>query len=84
MSRKHIHTPPLTTEMIGIKGDKSQFIPEQVHRAFVEEFFRNRVAFAVSHVTLIGADGNPIAYGDTAVIETSEEERKDGFTYETR
>lgn len=82
MSRKNIHTPPSTMGMIGT--DKPQFIPEQVHRAFVEEFFRNRVAFAVANVTLIGADGNPIAYGDTAVIEIPEEERKDGFTYETR
>lgn len=82
MSSKHIHTPPSTMGMIGT--DKPQFIPEQVHRAFMEEFFRNRTALAVAHVTLIGADGKPIAYGDTAVLETSEDERKDGFTYETR
>lgn len=80
MSRKHIHTPPSTMGMIGT--DKPQFIPEQVHRAYVEEFFRNRTALAVARVMLIGADGNPIAFGDTAVIETSEE-RKDGFNYET-
>ena len=50
----------------------------------MEEFFRNRTALAVAQVTLIGADGKPIAYGDTAVLETSDEEiRKDGFTYET-
>lgn len=82
MSHKHIHTPPSTMGMIGT--DKPQFIPEQVHRAFVEEFFRNRTSLAVARVTLIGADGNPIAYGDMAVIEIPEEERKDGFTYETR
>jgi CTP:molybdopterin cytidylyltransferase MocA len=66
---------------IGTGADKPQFIPEQVHRAFVEEFFRNRVAFAIAHITLIGADGNPIAFGETRTFETSEE-RKDGFTYE--
>lgn len=81
MGRKK--TSPSMTETIGTGGGKPQFIPEQVHRAFVEEFFRNRVSFAVARVTLIGADGNPIAYGDAATIETSEEERKDGFTYET-
>lgn len=81
MERKIQHS---TTEMIGTGAGKPQFIPEQVHRAFVEEFFRNRTALAVAQVTLIGADGKPIAYGDTAVLETSEEEiRKDGFTYET-
>ena len=77
-------TSPSMTATIGTGDGKPQFIPEKVHRAFVEEFFRNRTALAVAHVTLIGADGNPIAYGDTAVIETSEEERKDGYTYETR
>ena len=71
------------TETIGIGAGKPQYIPKQVHRAFVEEFFRNRTALAVAHVTLIGADGNPLAYGATAVIETSEE-RKDGITHETR
>lgn len=82
MDSKHIHTQPSMTEMIGT--DKPQFIPEQVHRAFVENFFRNRTALAVAQVTLIGADGKPIAYGDTAVLETSDEEiRKEGFTYET-
>lgn len=79
MGRKK--TSPSTTATIGIGDGKPQFIPEQVHRAFVEEFFRNRVAFAIARVTLIGEDGKPIAYGDTAVIETSEE-GKDGFTYE--
>ena len=77
-------TSPSTMETIGIGDGKPQFIPESVHRAFVEEFFRNRTALAVAHVTLIGADGNPIAYGDTAVLETSEDGRKDGFNYETR
>lgn len=71
------------TETIGTGGGKPQFIPKQVHRAFVGEFFRNRTALAVARVTLIGADGNPIAYGDRAVIEINEEERKDGFNYET-
>lgn len=79
--KKTSHSMMETMRMIGT--DKPQFIPERVHRAFVEEFFRNRVAIAVANITLIGADGNPIAYGDTAVLETSEEERKDGFTYET-
>ena len=77
-------TSPSTMATIGTGDGKPQFIPEQVHRAFVEEFFRNRVAIAVANITLIGEDGNPIAYGNTAVLETSEEERKDGFTYETR
>lgn len=81
MDSSIIHTQPSTTETT---GTKPQFIPEQVHRAFVEEFFRNRTALAVAQVTLIGSDGKPIAFGDTAVLETSDEEiRRDGFTYET-
>lgn len=74
-------TSPSMMETTGIGDGKPQFIPEQVHRAFVEEFFRNRVAFAVANVTLIGEDGNPIAYGDVATIEIPEEERKKGRFY---
>ncbi len=77
MSRKHRKTSHL---MIGT--DKPQFIPEQVRRAIAEEYFKNSTATVVANITLVGADGKPIAYGDKAVIETSEE-RKDGFTYET-
>lgn len=75
-------TSPLMTATTGTGVGKPQFIPEQVHRAFVEEYFRNSTATVVANITLVGADGNPIAYGDKAVIETLEE-RKDGFTYET-
>lgn len=69
-------TSPSTTEMIGIGVGKPQYIPKQVHRAIVEEFFRNSTATVVAHIRLVDADGKPIAYGDRAVIETSEE-RKD-------
>ena len=72
------------TETTGTGVGKPQFIPEQVHRAFVEEYFRNSTATVVANITLVGADGKPLAYGDKAVIEIPEEERKDGFTYETR
>lgn len=75
-------TSPSMTATTGTGGGKPQFIPEKVHRAFVEEFFRNRVALAVANITLIGEDGNPIAFGETGTIETTEE-RKDGFLYET-
>jgi hypothetical protein len=68
--------------MTGIGAGKPQFIPKQVQRAFVEEYIRNSTATVVANITLIGADGKPIAFGDKAVIETSEE-RKDGFNYET-
>jgi hypothetical protein len=68
--------------MTGIGAGKPQFIPKQVSRAFVEEYFRNSTATVVANITLVGADGKPIAFGDKAVIETSEE-RKDGFNYET-
>ena len=51
MDSKHTHTQPSMTEMIGT--DKPQYIPEQVHRAFVEEFFRSRTAIAVAQVTRI-------------------------------
>jgi hypothetical protein len=69
-------------ETIGIGAGKPQFIPKQVYRAFVEEYLRNSTTTVVANITLVGADGKPIAFGDKAVIETSEE-RKDGFTYET-
>lgn len=71
------------TATTGIGDGKPQYIPEQVHRAFVEEFFQNRTALAAAQVMLYSTDGTPIAYGENAVIETSEEERKDGFNYET-
>lgn len=78
MSRKRRKTSHL---MIGT--DKPQFIPEQVRRALVEKYFGNSTATVVANITLVGADGKPIAFGDKAVIETSEE-RKGGFTYETK
>ena len=80
MSHKNIHTPPSMMGMIGT--DKPQFIPEQVRRALADRYFGNSTATVVAHITLVGADGKPIAYGNKAVIETSEE-RKDGFGYET-